>query len=146
MNNTWQAWLIAGGVLFILELFTPGFVAAVFGGACLVTAIPAALGAPLWGMMATFIVSTLGIAIGVRPFFVRKQSAQRARTNADALVGRIGKVIEGIDNQSSNGRILVEGDDWRAVSEGDETIAVGERVIVKRIESNRLHVSRYTEI
>ena len=142
MQETWQAWLIAGGVLFILELFTPGFVLAVFGGACVITALPAALGAPLWVLIVTFIVSTIGFAIGVRPVLLRKTGAPPARTNADALVGREGKVVEAVDNRSSSGRVLVEGDDWRAVSETDETIALGEQVIVKRVESNRLHVSR----
>lgn len=140
MNENWQAWLIAGGILFVLELLTPGFVAAVFGGACLVTAIPAALGAPVWGMIVTFIGATLVLTTGVRPLFVRKEGAQAARTNADALIGCIGKVMEPIDKQSSTGRVFVEGDDWRAVSESNETIPMGAQVIVKRVESNRLHV------
>jgi membrane protein implicated in regulation of membrane protease activity len=143
MNETWQAWLIAGGILFIIELFTPGFVAAVFGGACLVTAIPAALGAPIWGMVVVFITATLGLTLGARPLFVRKHVAHPARTNAAALVGCIATVQERIDNQASTGRVLVEGDDWRAVSDGNDPISAGERVVVNRVESNRLHVCRF---
>ncbi len=143
MNETWQAWLIAGVILFIIELFTPGFVAAVFGGACLVTAIPAALGAPIWGMVVVFIMATLGLTLGVRPLFVRKNVADFARTNAAALVGCVATVQERIDNQASTGRVLVEGDDWRAVSDGNDPISAGERVVVKRVESNRLHVCRF---
>jgi membrane protein implicated in regulation of membrane protease activity len=48
--------------------------------------------------------------------------------------------LEPIDNHSSTGRVFVGGDDWRAVSENNETIPMGAQVIVKRVESNRLHV------
>lgn len=142
MNDAWQVWLISGGLFLILELFTPGFVAAVLGGACCLTAVPSALHAPFWVIVSTFIVATLGLTLGVRPFFVGRTGSVAARTNADALVGSTGRVLESIDNLSATGRVLVEGDDWRALSETNEPIAAGEMVLVKRIESNRLHVCR----
>lgn len=141
MNPTSQAWLIAGGVLFIVELFTPGFVAAVFGAACLVTAIPAALESPFWVMVVTFIGATLLFSVTVRPILL-KQTREPVRTNADALVGSIGKVLESIDNRASTGRVQAEGDDWRAVSEDEAVISVGEQVEVLRVESKRLYVRR----
>jgi hypothetical protein len=38
MLELWHLWVIAGLALFIIEIFTPGFVMGVFGVACLVVA------------------------------------------------------------------------------------------------------------
>ena len=57
-----------------------------------------------------------------------------------ALVGKIGKVIVAIDNSKSQGRITFEGDDWKAESENNEIINVGEKVEILKIDSTILIV------
>jgi len=47
------------------------------------------------------------------------------KTNADALIGREGRVSEDINPVSGKGRVAIDGDDWKAVSADGAPIAKG---------------------
>jgi membrane protein implicated in regulation of membrane protease activity len=55
-------------------------------------------------------------------------------------VGKTGRVSERIDRAANTGRVIVEGDDWRAVSENDVPIESGARVEIIRVDSTILLV------
>ena len=61
-------------------------------------------------------------------------------TNMDALVGKMGRVTETIDNSKSEGRIFVEGDNWKAETVNGEIVNVGDKVEVLRVNSTILIV------
>ena len=44
------------------------------------------------------------------------RKSNNLKTNVDGLFGKIGKVTVTIDNSKNQGRIIVEGDDWKAES------------------------------
>src|SRR5213076_2955211 len=69
-------------------------------------------------------------------------SSREIRTNVDALLGRVGVVSERIDPASGRGRIVVEGEDWRAASLMDTALEQGARVIVVRVEGTTLFVDK----
>lgn len=84
-----------------------------------------------------FSVGTLISFFGVRPFILKyghKKSGD-LKTNVDALVGKIGRVTVTIDNAQDQGRIAIEGDDWKAMSENNEIINAGERVQIVKVDS-----------
>ncbi|MDR2936915.1 MAG: NfeD family protein, partial [Rikenellaceae bacterium] len=57
-------------------------------------------------------------------------------TNADALIGRVGRVSHAVDNAAGIGRVTIDGDDWRAVSSDDTVvIPVGQPVEVVHRDS-----------
>jgi membrane-bound ClpP family serine protease len=45
-----------------------------------------------------------------------------------------------IDNSLNKGRVLVEGDDWKAIAVNDEIIPEGERIEVVKVNSTILIV------
>jgi len=61
-------------------------------------------------------------------------------TNADSLIGRIGAVTVDIAGPGEVGRVLVDGQDWSAVSQDGIPVAKGEKVLVKAIEGVKLVV------
>ena len=65
--------------------------------------------------------------------FLHKNEVNRA-SNADALIGRIGKVSEGI-KENGYGRVALDGDDWKAVSSDGKEITKGENVKIVGRES-----------
>ena len=74
-------------------------------------------------------------------FFVRPKLAKllhgkrRERlSNADALMGRIGRVSEAIE-QGGYGRVAIDGDDWKAVSADGSYMPLGQNVRVVGRES-----------
>jgi membrane protein implicated in regulation of membrane protease activity len=71
------------------------------------------------------------------PFNKRKMDK---RTNVDALIGQRGIVIEKIDYAASTGRVKLGGEEWRAVTEDESSIDVGDRVVVHKIIGNRVIV------
>ena len=138
----WHWWVIGGIVLFILEIFTPGFVLACFGVSCLLTAGVSFLNGDIKVQILTFSVASIVIFFGIRPFFLRYISpyGKGVKTNVDALVGRAGIVTEDIDPDKYSGRVIVGGEDWRAVSNKGEAIVKGSKIIVKRVEGTKLFV------
>jgi len=55
-------------------------------------------------------------------------------SNIDALIGRVGTVIESIE-PNGNGYVKVDGDEWKAVSNSNEPILKGQKVEIIGRES-----------
>jgi membrane protein implicated in regulation of membrane protease activity len=62
------------------------------------------------------------------------------KTNVDALIGKTAKVIVAIDNSKGEGRVTIEGDDWRAENINSEILPIGEKVKILQVESTILIV------
>lgn len=141
----WHIWVIAGVVLLIAEIFTPGFVLACFGVACLVAAVFAAFDVGLTFEVIIFCVASVIAFFAVRPLFVKRfyrSDDEAAKTNVDALVGKEGLVAERIDPSVNVGRVLLGGDNWRAVSVDGAAIEHSEKVEVVRVEGTKLFVKK----
>lgn len=142
----WHIWVIAGVVLLIAEIFTPGFVLACFGVACLIAAIFAACDLGLTAEVIVFCVTSIIAFFAVRPLFVkrfyRSDSDAAARTNVDALAGKVGMVAERIDPSINVGRVVLGGDNWRAVSLDGAVIERGEQAEIVRVEGTKLFVKK----
>ena len=120
MLELWHIWIIAGLVLWIVEIFTPGFVVGVFGAACLIVAPFAGAGIPFKMQLLVFGIATAVMSLTVRPLILKHFYGREAKvkTNVDALVGKSGMVMEVIDNASGTGRARIGGEVWRAVTPG----------------------------
>ncbi len=140
--NLWHWWIIAGVILFILEIFTPGFILACFGVACAVTALASYLGCSIKMQIVIFSAANIIIFFGIRPFFLKFLSSNKhaVRTNTEALIGKIGIVTESIDPNSDIGRVKVGGEDWRAISNSNTKISAGQKIMVKKVDGTKLFV------
>ena len=142
MFYAWHIWAIVAIVLFIGEVFTPGFVLASFGIGALFSSVAAGLGLEIKGQVAGFISGTLVAFFGVRPLFTRYgyKGSSGVKTNVEALMGKTGRVSETIDDARNSGRVLVGGDDWKAVSLDGSVIEKDTRVEVVRVEGVKVIV------
>ena len=139
----WHIWVIAGVVLLIAEIFTPGFVLACFGVGCLVAAVFAAFDLGLTFEVIVFCIVSVIAFFAVRPLFMKRiyrSDDDAAKTNVDALAGKEGMVAERIDPSLNVGRVTLGGDNWRAVSVDGAVIERGEKVEVVRVEGTKLFV------
>lgn len=138
----WHIWIIVAVILFIVEIFTPAFLAACLAIGCIFAGISSSMDFGIKIQLLSFTIGTLISFFGVRPFILKyghKKSGD-LKTNVDALVGKIGKVTVTIDNFQNQGRITIEGDDWKAESQNNEIINVGERVEILKVDSTLLTV------
>ncbi|MCQ2185622.1 MAG: NfeD family protein [Bacteroidales bacterium] len=120
----WHIWVIVALVFMILEVFTTGFAIACLSFGCLASAICSACGLAFgWQILAFALLSGLAF-VTVRPlvlkFFFKKEEVPM---NADAVIGRSARVSQRIDSANGSGRVAIDGDDWKAVS--DEIIEEG---------------------
>ena len=141
----WQLWFVIGIALFIIEIFTPAFLAASFGIGGLMAGIVTYFFPSQEIALVAFSVGTLLSFFTIRPFILKYASKTDIKTNVDALVGKIGKVTEDINNDLDVGRINVEGDSWKAVSANDEIITVGAHAEVLEVNSTILIVKLVTK-
>lgn len=127
-----QIWLIAAIVLVIIEICTAGFGVICFAIGALFSALLAYLGGGLIWQLAVFAAASLLAFFFLRPVFLRvlDRKTKDVKTNADALIGRVGLVSETIDNTQNSGRVAIDGDDWKAVSVDGSVIEKGCKVEV----------------
>ena len=141
--EVWQMWIVAGVILLIFEVFTPGFVTACFGIGCFAAGLLSYLGLGYIAQTVIFCIVSLGLFWTIRPLIKKHlyKTGESIKTNVDALIGLVGFVDETIDPATDSGRVKVGGDDWRAVSLDDVLIEKGKKVVVKKVEGTKVFVS-----
>ena len=132
--DIWLIWALVAVACVIIEIFTVGFAVMCFAFGAVASSICAACGLAVGWQIGAFVVFTTLAFLFVRPFVLKQfYSKTDVKTNADALIGRMARVSEEINNAEGKGRVAVDGDDWKAVGESDEIIPVGSKVeIVSR--------------
>ncbi|MBP3229351.1 MAG: NfeD family protein [Prevotella sp.] len=130
-SHLWQLWALVSFICLILELTNGDFFIMCFaiGGVC--AAIASALGVGFYGGLLVFAICSVLSLWLVRPTalkYLHKNADERV-SNADALMGRIGRVSETIEAEGY-GRVAIDGDDWKAVSANGGRIEKGANVKV----------------
>ena len=143
--NMWQLWAVLAVLGLILELTSGDF----FIICLAIGAAGAALIAPfanIYWQLGVFTVVSLFSLLMVRPPVLRylHRNDENRVSNADALLGRKGCVSETIP-ASGFGYVAIDGDQWRAVTPGDEEISAGTRVKVVGRESIIITVEKDEE-
>lgn len=128
-------WLIGLIVFLIIEIITLGLTTIWFAGGALVAFIASLLGMPVIVQIILFFVVSFVLLFFTRPFIQKHLNNSREKTNVNSMIGKEGKVIEAVDNFNGKGRIFVNGMEWSARAEQEDTkIPVDSRVIIKEIQ------------
>ncbi|MBO0828734.1 MAG: NfeD family protein [Streptosporangiales bacterium] len=111
--QAWVAWLIAAGILGILEAVAPVLVFGMLAIAALAGLVLALLGSPFGWQLLGFAIAAIATLGFVRPV-VRRYTQQRLpqRTGLSKLVGEDALVVERVDAHS--GRVKLRGEIWSA--------------------------------
>ena len=141
----WHIWLIVALVFLILEIFTTGIAVICFSFGAIGSCIAALCGGNINWQVIIFAIVTLLSFIFIRPMLIKlfyKKGKNEIKTNADALIGRKGIVSEAINPATGEGRVKVDGDDWKAVSADEQPIEMGARVEILKLDSVIVTVKR----
>lgn len=137
LQNSWQIWAVVAMLCLILELSSGDFFIICFSIGAVSAVVGAAAGLNIYWQVALFALFTLLALFTVRPLALRwlhKNEPNRA-SNADALLGRTGRVTEAIA-PGTPGYVQIDGDLWKAVSDDEgATIGTGTTVRVVGRES-----------
>ncbi len=141
MVNVVIAWTVLLIVLVVVELATMGLTTIWFAAGALVSLLAAACGAPLFIQIALFLIVSVLMLVFTRPVAMKYFNKDRAKTNAESLIGQTGIVTEEIDNVKGSGQVTLNGMQWMArVAVSDSIIPEGSVVEVKEIRGVKLIV------
>lgn len=130
-HNLWLFWLIITFACLILELSSGDFYVTCFAIGGIVATCSAFIGFPFWLQVVIWtICSVLSIWL-IRPHLLHliHKGADTRESNADALIGKQGHVIEDIP-ADGYGYIQVDGDQWKSKSDNGQAIAKGHKVTI----------------
>lgn len=130
-SNLWQFWALVAIICLILELTNGDFFIMCFSIGAVCSAVASALGLGFYGGLLVFALCSVLSIFFVRPFALRylHRNDSGRLSNADALIGRIGRVSETIAS-GGYGRVAIDGDDWKAVASDGSEMAIGTKVKV----------------
>ena len=131
--------------LFVAEIFTPtfgiltagGITSMVVGSLLLFSNNPAALDISR-GLIAVVAVVTTAFVVFIVGAIVRGQR-RKVETGEEALVGRVAVAVSDL---GPKGTVLVEGEHWTAMVDGNDKIKSGENVVITKVEGLKLLVAR----
>ena len=136
-------WLIAFGVLLLIEILTLGLTTIWFAAGALVAFLAAALNMPLLVQVIAFLVVSILMLIFTRPIMTKHLNAKTTKTNAESLVGEKARVLIPVNNLKSEGQGMVNGMEWTARSTKDEvTFAKDEMVKIVGISGVKLIIEK----
>ena len=135
-TNLWLFWLLISLLCLIMEMASGTFYILCFAIGALSSMVGCWLGFPFWGQVVCFAFFSILSIFAVRPVVMKylHREEEERKSNADALEGRVGVVIEDVQPQHS-GYVKVDGDEWRAVSADGSLIKIGEKVRIVKMES-----------
>lgn len=143
--SIWLVWLLIAVVMFIIEIFTPGFFSACLGIAAAINAILVLIFPNLSTILQIVIFSILSILsfITIRPFALKYlyKKSNNIGTNADGLIGKRGRIIKPI-TPSSYGSLKIYGDELMALSEDGSPIEEGSEVEIIKLDGIKVVVRK----
>ena len=140
-QHLWQVWAVVAVICLILEMTAGDFFIICFSIGAVFAAITALVGGNIYWQLLLFAVFTLISLFWVRPFaqrYLHKGEDNRV-SNADALMGRQGRVVESV-KADGFGRVQIDGDIWKAVTNEPQDIVAGKNVRVVGRESTIITV------
>lgn len=142
-QHVWLIWILISVLGLIIELGSGDLFILCFSIGALAASLTAALGLGIIPQLIAMALCALLSIYFIRPMALRylhRNDPDRV-SNADALIGREGRVSEAIA-EGGSGRVAIDGDDWKAVSADGMAIKKGEKVKVVGRESIIITVER----
>ncbi|MBI2953221.1 MAG: NfeD family protein [Chloroflexi bacterium] len=139
----WWHWLVAGILLLVLELVTPGALFLIFFGvAAVIVGILSAvsLSGPLWMQIVLFAVLSLVALFTLRGMLLARLHSRLLTRDIDSIAGETAIMLEDVA-MGGVGKAELRGAAWSARNVGLSPIANGQRCTVVKVEGLTLWVS-----
>lgn len=139
-------WLVAFGVLLLVEILTLGLTTIWFAAGALAAFLMAALSLPLMVQIVVFLMVSALLLIFTRPVMTKHLNAKTTKTNAESLVGDKARVLISVNNLKEEGQVMVNGMEWTARSTKDEvTFQKDEMVRIAGISGVKLIIEKLND-
>ena len=88
-----------------------------------------------------FVLVSAAALTALRPLVRKHLTPKLTATNIDSVIGSVGIVTGTIDNPTATGQVKLNGMEWSARSTCGDTLEVGTKVRVDKIEGVKVFVS-----
>jgi len=137
----WQwIWVGAAVILGIGELLTAGFFLLPFAVGASAAAVLAFMGVGFPLQLVTFVVVSVVFLAVLQRFARQEQSDGTEPAGGGRFHGKTAVVLEPINRLAGTGSVRMETEQWRATTDGDDEIPVGEEVVIREVRGTRLVV------
>ncbi len=133
-------WIAAIIIFGVVEAVTAGLVSIWFVIGSVGGLITSILGGQIWLQVVVFFLVSIAALFVTRPLVRKWTQKGTTATNADRVLGSIGRVTETIDNTIPKGEVYIDGKRWSARSENGTVIKPDTLVRITRMEGVRLFV------
>ncbi len=137
--NAWEILLAIGILLIVGEIFVSGFILLPLGLSFLLTALLAVFVQNWAILLFTLAVLEVGVFVFFKKALRPYHGKTKAYTNAEGMVGQECEVVETIP-ANGMGYVKLYGDQWQAKSLEDKPLKAGLRVIITKIDGNKVQV------
>lgn len=130
-------WVIAFLGLLLVEFLTVGLVSIWFAVGALAALITSFITESVLIQTIVFVVTSIVTLFITQPLIKKFKVTKFEPTNSDRVIGKKAEVIKEI-KPNEYGEVIILGVEWLAAS--DKIIGVGAKVVVEKIEGNKLIV------
>lgn len=141
MNWAAIIWLVLTVILLIAEASTVTVISLWFAAGSLAAMVTALTGGSLAFQATVFLAVSIVMLTALRPLVRKYLTPKLTATNIDSVIGSIGIVTAAIDNIAASGQVKLNGMEWSARSTSGETIQIGTKVRVDKIQGVKVFVS-----
>jgi len=135
-------WIAAIIIFGVAEAATAGLTSIWFVLGGVAGLIAAVCSAPIWLQVALFFAVSIAALAFTRPLVAKWMKKDIKPTNADRVLGAVGRVTERIDNALPSGAVYIDGKTWTARSADGEVIEPDAAVRILRMEGVKLIVQK----
>lgn len=135
------AWAVIVVASVVIEIATINLTTVWFAIAGVVSLILAVFKVELVWQIVAFLVLSIVLLFLTRPLINKITRKNSAHTNADRIFDRVGFVTKEITTDEI-GEVKVDEDIWRAISYDNEPLEVGQKVVIKSFDGNKVIVSK----
>ena len=143
---TMIGWLVVIVTCVVIELSTMALTTIWFAGGALAALFAAVAGCSIKTQLVVFLIVSMILLVFTRPFASKFINRGTVKTNAEGLIGKKARVTAEINNRLSQGAAVINGQEWTARTEDDESvIPAGSMVLIKEIRGVKLIVELVKE-
>lgn len=134
-------WLIAFIILVGIEITTMALTTIWFAGGALLAFILSLFGASVNVQLVAFVIVSFVLLFFTRPLAAKYLNDRTVKTNVEGLVGKAARITAEVNNLSSTGAAVVNGQEWTARALRDDDIySEGTQVVIREIRGVKLIV------
>ncbi len=140
MTDQQIMWVVFLALFLLTDIMTSALITIWFAAGALVAGVASYFGASLIVQVALFVSVSLVMLLFTRPIAKKYFNSNRQKTNLDSIKGSRVKVLETIDNDKNQGKVLINGVEWTARAVDDVIIEEGSYAEVKEISGVKVMV------